>query len=85
MFGNDGSDIFVIKSAASRNRIIIEDYTDGVDMLKLSATLSFGDLSIQNSNDNTATLIKESATNNILAVLSNIDSTVTVIDSSDFI
>ena len=80
LFGNDGSDTFVIKKVSTADRIIILDYTDGIDVLGLSDGLTFGDLSIQNNNANTATLIKETSTNNTLAVLSLIDSSVINLD-----
>ena len=83
LFGNGGSDIFVIEQVASKDRIVIRDYTDGVDVLGLADGLIFDDLTISNNVANTATLIQETSTNNILAVLSGIDST--VIDSGDFI
>ena len=63
------------------NRIIIQDFVDGIDKLELSEGLTFADLTIINNGTNTATLVKEASTNEILAVLSGIDSTVIDVDS----
>lgn len=84
LFGDAGRDTFVIEAVASSDRIIIRDYADGIDILGLADGLTFGDLTITNNAADTATLIKETSSNNILAVLRGIDSTVTAIDSNDF-
>ncbi|HHP7230801.1 MAG TPA: calcium-binding protein, partial [Xenococcaceae cyanobacterium] len=83
--GNGGADTFVIQAVATGDRIVLQDFTDGVDVMGLADGLSFSDLSIINNSAGTATLIKETSSNNTLAVLSGIDSNVTVIDSSDFV
>ena len=83
LFGGGGNDIFVIEKVETSDRVIIRDYVDGSDSLGLSDGLTFSDLTIANNNANTATVIRETSTNNILAVLSGIDST--VIDNDDFV
>lgn len=82
LFGNGGRDTFVIEQLANNNHVVIRDYTDGVDVLGLADGLTFGSLTIRDNNAHTATIIKETSTNNTLAILSGIDST--VIDSDDF-
>ena len=52
-------------------------------LLGLSNGLSFGDLTITNDSSNSDTLIKETTTDNTLAILSGIDSS--VIDRNDFV
>ncbi|VEP15707.1 Alkaline phosphatase (fragment) [Hyella patelloides LEGE 07179] len=84
LFGNQGSDTFVIEQVAtSSDRVIIRDYVDGTDILGLADSLTFADLTIRNNAANTNTLIRETSTNNTLAVLSGIDAS--VIDSGDFV
>lgn len=83
LFGNGGRDTFVIERVASEDRIIVRDYIDGTDVLGLTDGLSFGNLTIVDNSSNTDTLIRETSTNNILAILSGIDSA--VIDNSDFV
>ncbi len=81
LFGNSGRDTFVIEQVASKDRVVIKDYTDGVDVLGLADGLTLGSLTIRDHNADT--IIKETNTNNTLAILSGIDST--VIDSGDFV
>lgn len=85
LFGDANNDIFVIEKVKTSDRIIIRDYADNIDFLGLSDDLSFDDLTITNNSASTATLIRETSTNNILAVLLDIDSTVTTINNDDFI
>ncbi|HHP7230514.1 MAG TPA: calcium-binding protein [Xenococcaceae cyanobacterium] len=82
--GGGGSDTFVIEEVnGNSDRVVIRDYVDGTDFLGLADGLSFSDLTIGNYDVNNATIIKNSFTNNTLAVLSNIDAL--VIDSNDFV
>ncbi|MEM9272434.1 MAG: carbohydrate-binding protein [Cyanobacteria bacterium P01_F01_bin.143] len=80
LFGGAGSDRFLLVSGVTGDRDIIRDYEDGLDRLVLTGDLSFNDLTIVQSNANTQ--IRETATNQILAVINNIDAS--NIDQHDF-
>ncbi|MEM9272433.1 MAG: carbohydrate-binding protein [Cyanobacteria bacterium P01_F01_bin.143] len=80
LFGGAGSDRFLLVSGVTGDRDIIRDYEDGIDRLLLTGDLSFDDLNIVQSNANTQ--IRETATNQILAVISSIDAN--NIDQHDF-
>ncbi|ELS04462.1 Ca2+-binding protein, RTX toxin [Xenococcus sp. PCC 7305] len=79
--GGVGNDRFVVASGLTGDRDIIEDYQDGFDLLDLTGGLSFGNLTIsQNGAD---TDILETATNETLATLTNINAV--NIDNNDFV
>ena len=79
--GGTGADIFAIASGVSADLDVITDFTDGVDFLDLTGSLSFGDLTI--SDAGTRTLIVETNTNQRLAILVNVDAA--DITESDFV
>jgi|GEM_PF-3352709 len=76
LYGEAGSDIFVISSAQGRDTIY--DFEDGVDILGLSDGLTFEDLTIKASGNNTNIL----QGNQILVTLLNVNSN--LINQSDF-
>ncbi|MEM9275253.1 MAG: Calx-beta domain-containing protein [Cyanobacteria bacterium P01_F01_bin.143] len=78
--GGKGRDSFVLVSGLSADRDIIQDYEDDFDLLDLRG-LTFSQISINQNGANTD--IIETATNQTLATLIGIDST--VIDDSDFV
>jgi len=71
LIGDAGSDRFMIVSRSTSDRDIIRDYEDGIDRLVLTGDLSFNDLTISQSGADTR--IRETATNQTLAILSNTD------------
>ncbi len=76
LYGEGGKDTFVISSVTGKDTIY--DFEDGVDSLRLSSGLSFSDLDIKVSGNNTNIL----QGNQILATLIGVDST--LIDQNDF-
>lgn len=80
LIGGAGSDRFLLASGFTMDSDIILDYQDGVDRLVLTDGLSFADLTINQGVDNTT--ITETATNQILAILNNIEAN--NIDQDDF-
>ena len=70
----------MLVSGVTGDRDIIRDYEDGIDQLVLTGDLSFDDLTIVQNGVHTRIL--ETATNQILAVLNNIDAS--NIDQHDF-
>lgn len=79
--GGSGADRFAIASGTTSDLDIISDFTDGVDLLNLTGSLGFSDITI--SSLGTRTLIAETSTNQRLAILVDVD--VTDIDASDFV
>ncbi|MBD1864953.1 MULTISPECIES: ExeM/NucH family extracellular endonuclease [Trichocoleus] len=75
--GGNGSDRFVLAAGAGRDTI--QDFQDGTDFLALVGDLTFGQLTIaSNAND---TLIRVTATNELLATLNGIPTNnITAID-----
>ncbi|MEM9274841.1 MAG: CAP domain-containing protein, partial [Cyanobacteria bacterium P01_F01_bin.143] len=80
--GGAGSDRFVLLSATTADRDIIEDFRDGVDGLVLSGNLSFGNLAIFNDSAISSTVIEDNRTNAVIAVLSGVDAS--LITEADF-
>ncbi|HEY9848816.1 MAG TPA: DUF4347 domain-containing protein [Leptolyngbyaceae cyanobacterium] len=84
-FGNDlltggsGNDIFVL--ASEKGSDLITDFQDGQDAIALSSGLSFADLAIVQSNNNTIVIVK--ASNELLANLHSIPAN--LINQQDFI
>ena len=78
--GGAGSDRFMLVSGVTGDRDTVRDYEDGIDRLVLTGDLSFNDLTIVQNGVHTRIL--ETATNQILAVLNNIDAS--NIDQHDF-
>ncbi|MEM9274746.1 MAG: carbohydrate-binding protein [Cyanobacteria bacterium P01_F01_bin.143] len=78
--GGADSDRFMLVSGVTGDRDVIRDYQDGIDRIVLTGDLSFNDLTIAQSNAHTR--IRETATNQILAVINNIDAN--NIDQNDF-
>ena len=74
LIGGAGSDRFILTPRSeTEDRDLIQDYQDGLDRLVLTSGLSFNDLTI---NQRVAdTHIIETATNQTLAILNNIDAT----------
>ena len=81
LFGGAGSDYFRLASTTFGNRDVIEDFEDGIDLIELSGNLSFGALTITESDSNTN--IIETATTETIAILQNINAS--EIDLNDFI
>ena len=69
--GGSGQDTFAVVSGSTDDLDVIVDFTDGVDLLELTGNLSFGDLSIDDVGNNT--FLRESSTNQTLAILRNIE------------
>ncbi|GAB4228933.1 MAG: hypothetical protein Kow0049_10260 [Stanieria sp.] len=80
LYGGIGTDTFAIQ--LNQGKDTIYDFQAGSDRLGLSNGLSFGDLTITANYNNSATLIKDN-TNNVLAILSRIDSS--LITQADFL
>jgi len=80
--GNEGKDLLAIASEAT---ITITDFTDGQDLLQLSESLSFDDLTIaQGSGENSAdTLISLNSNNEPIAVFSGVSAE--LIATEDFV
>ena len=72
LIGNGGADVFVLQPAAGTDTI--RDWSDGVDFFGLSEGMGFGDLSITNNQNRTATLIASSINGNqLLAIVNGVD------------
>ena len=72
LIGGNGADVIVLESAAGTD--LINGFNDGVDSFALSASLGFGDLSILNNSEGTATLIRDTTNNNqLVAIVDNVD------------
>ena len=80
LIGNDGADIFAIQFGSGKD--IISDYENLTDRLGLSGSRSFSELNITPNIDGTGTLIKDN-NNNVLAVISGVDSS--LITEADFV
>ncbi|NJR65475.1 MAG: hypothetical protein HC772_09405 [Leptolyngbyaceae cyanobacterium CRU_2_3] len=79
LYGDDGRDRFVLAIGAGAD--IVQDFTDKIDLIALSGGLTFGQLTIEKSAKNT--LIKVTATSELLATLNGVNAnTITV---SDFV
>jgi Ca2+-binding RTX toxin-like protein len=79
LIGGNGADLFLI-SANSGSDIIV-DFADGIDFIALAENLSFSQLSIIPSNN--STLIRLTATNQILATLNGVSANqITIADVS---
>ena len=78
--GGVGSDRFVLVSGVTTDQDIILDYEDGVDLLDLTGSLTFGQLTINQDGGNTNIL--ETITNQTLATLIQTDAM--TINDSDF-
>ncbi len=79
--GGPGRDRFKVISGQTADRDFILDYEDGIDVLDLTGSLTFSQLTINQNGANTE--IIETATNQTLASLTGID--VIDIDESDFV
>ncbi|MFB2934285.1 calcium-binding protein [Aerosakkonemataceae cyanobacterium BLCC-F154] len=81
LFGGAGNDIFVL--GAGQGSDVITDFAVGQDLVQLINNLSFADLSItQGSGSQVAdTLIRVSATNELLASLSNVSASLITANS----
>ena len=82
LIGNAGSDRFMLVSGVTGDRDIIRDYQDGLDRLVLTGNLSFDDLTISQSGANTR--IRETATNQTLAILNGITASNITHDDFEF-
>ena len=71
LIGGAGSDRFFLIPGVTGDHDIIRDYQDGLDRLVLTNGLSFNDLTISQSGANTR--IRETATNQTLAILNGIN------------
>ena len=71
----------MLQAGVTGDRDIILDYEDGIDLLDLTGGLTFASLTIAQNGANTD--IMETATNQILATLLQIDAT--DLDTSDFV
>ncbi len=78
LLGNSGNDLFVLTTGQGKDTII--DYEDGVDTFGLTEGLSFGQLEITQIGGDTR--IRIDATNDVLAILNNVDSS--LIGAEDF-
>lgn len=76
--GGTGNDLFILAQAEGTDTV--QDFEDGSDRFGLAGGLSFGQLSIAQSGANT--LIKTTATNEVLASLTGINSS--LIGAADF-
>lgn len=74
--GGNGDDLFIL--AATEGTDTVEDFKNGSDRFGLAGGLSFGQLSIAQSNSNT--LIRISATNEVLASLTGVNSNLTGVE-----
>ncbi|ELS04865.1 Ca2+-binding protein, RTX toxin [Xenococcus sp. PCC 7305] len=81
LVGGPDSDRFTLESNITADRVIIEDFADGTDLLDLTGGLAFGDLTISQVGADTSIL--ETATTQTLAVLEGINAG--DIDMTDFI
>ena len=81
LFGRGGADRFAIASGVTADRDFIQDYEDGVDLLDLTGNLTFDSLTLRQNE--VRTLLVETDTNQVLAVLNNTD--VVDLDAHDFI
>lgn len=79
--GGSGADQFAIVSGANADLDVIQDFANGVDLLDLTGSLTFGDLTIRDIG--TRTFIFETDTNQRLAILLNTDAV--DITAADFI
>ncbi|MGL5942305.1 MAG: CAP domain-containing protein [Waterburya sp.] len=71
MIGGVGRDIFVLQS--EQGQITVNDFTNGTDLLGLTASLGFNNLNIINNTTGTATLIQDLTSNNAtLAIINNV-------------
>ena len=78
--GGADMDLFVIQPDMGQD--LIQDFEDGVDRITLSGNLSFGNLAIFDDPEIIATIIQDNRTNDVLAVLSGVDSS--LITETDF-
>ena len=78
--GGTDMDLFVIQPDMGQD--LIQDFEDGVDRIALSGNLSFGHLDIFGDSVISATIIQDNRTNDVLAVLSGVDSS--LITEADF-
>ncbi|MCC0176539.1 calcium-binding protein [Waterburya agarophytonicola K14] len=70
--GGGGNDIFALESG--QGMVTIKYFSDNIDMLGLTGSLNFSDLSIVNNSAGTATIIYDlSNSNAVLASISNVD------------
>jgi Ca2+-binding RTX toxin-like protein len=83
LIGNTGSDIFTLESVLGTD--VINDFSNGIDLFDLSASLGFSNLSITNNALGTATLIQNATNNNqLLATINNVSAAdITMADFTD--
>jgi Ca2+-binding RTX toxin-like protein len=79
LYGNSGADTFVLATGDGTDTIA--DFEDGIDQLQLSGNLTYGALTF--STVSGSTLIRLTATNEVLATLSGLNSS--LINQSDFV
>jgi serralysin len=71
MIGGTGIDVFVLQP--QQGQITVNDFSNGTDLLGLTASFSFNNLKIINNSTATATLIQDLTNNNAtLAVINNV-------------
>lgn len=71
LVGGDGEDIFFLYSDSGRD--IIVDFTNGSDRFSLGEGLSFGSLRIRNNASNSAAIIRDINSKDVLAVVRGVD------------
>jgi len=83
LIGNAGSDIFTLESVSGRD--LVNDFSNGIDLFDLSASLGFSDLSITNNASGTAVVIRDTTNNNqLLAIVNNVSTIdITVADFTE--
>ena len=79
--GNGGADIFALESVVGRD--VINDFSDGVDLLNLAGSTSFSDLNIFSNAAGTAVIIRDTSNDNQLLAIIN-DVRAADITESDF-
>ena len=83
LIGNNGADMFALESIVGR--AVIRDFQNGEDSIGLTGSLSFDDLRITNNSQGTASFIRDTSNSNqLLAILNNVDAAdLTVEDFAD--